>query len=230
MSDTLTCHVCGGSEFSHHDVLWPELINDWQLSPNEIKYINRQQGFCCQFCGNNLRSIALAKVILSAWGFEGTLVQFSETEVAKKLRVLEINEAGGLSPMLKNFPCHQLVEYPAYDMTNLSFETGTFDLVIHSDTLEHVENHVSGLAECRRVLKKSGCCAFTVPVVLGRLSRSRAGMKKSYHGASDEDGGDLVVQTEFGSDVWKYVLEAGFSSVSVHCVDYPSGLAFEARI
>ena len=24
---------------------WRELVNDWQLSPVEINYINRQQGF-----------------------------------------------------------------------------------------------------------------------------------------------------------------------------------------
>ena len=230
MNMVSTCTVCGESDFSHQDVLWDELVNDWQLSPLEVDYINRQQGFSCVECGNNLRSMALANAVLTAYGFSGTLVQFVESDLAKKLNVLEINEAGGLSSTLKGLPNHQLISYPEYDMASLSFESGVFDLVIHSDTLEHVPNPIIGLSECRRVLKKTGSCIFTIPVVLGRLSKSREGLKNSYHGSLAEDGGDFLVQTEFGCDAWKYALEAGFTSVAIYCVDYPAGLAFEARI
>jgi 2-polyprenyl-3-methyl-5-hydroxy-6-metoxy-1,4-benzoquinol methylase len=48
---------------------------------------------------------------------------------------------------------HQLVRYPEYDMTNLGFESGIFDLVIHSDTLEHVPNPERGL--CRMSYNKN---------------------------------------------------------------------------
>ena len=74
----------------------------------------------------------------------------------------EINEAGGLTSVLKRLPNHQLIGYPDYDMTNLSFEPETFDLVLHSDTLEHVPNPIAGLSKCRRVLGKTGRCIFTV--------------------------------------------------------------------
>src|SRR5574340_416278 len=223
MADFLgrACIVCGEREFAAQDVLWPELVTDWELWPIEVDYVNRQQGFHCVSCRNNLRSMALADAILTAYSFPGTLAQFVESKTARTLRVLEINEAGGLTPTLSRLPKHQLVRYPEYDMTNLAFGSSSFDLVVHSDTLEHVPNPVNGLAECRRVITESGRCIFTVPVIAGRLTRSRAGLKNSYHGTSDRERNDYAVQTEFGADMWKYPIEAGFSSIRIHSLEYP---------
>jgi SAM-dependent methyltransferase len=222
------CPVCGGRDFSFHKILWPELVSDWQLSPDEVKYINRQQGFYCVGCGNNLRSMALAAAILLTCGYSGSLAQFVASDAARTLKVLEVNEAGGLSSLLARMPHHQLVRYPEHDMTGLALDSGIFDLVVHSDTLEHVPDPVAGLAECRRVLKNTGRCVFTVPVVIGRLTRSRAGLKNSYHGSPGEAAPDQIVHSEFGADVWKFPLEAGFSSIRIHCFEYPGALAIEA--
>lgn len=224
-----SCPVCGGEKFSQSAVLWPELINAWQISPIEVDYVNRQQGFHCTTCGNNLRSMALAEAILNTYKFTGTLAQFVESELGETLKVLEINEAGSLSPTLKKLANHQLVRYPEYDMTNLAFESDTFDLVIHSDTLEHVPNPERGLSECRRVLRKSGKCIFTVPIVVDRMSRSRVGLALSYHGQSGVPADDQVVCTEFGADVWRTVLEAGFHSCEIFSLEYPAALAIIAR-
>jgi SAM-dependent methyltransferase len=209
-------------------VLWDELIDDWQLSPFEAGYINRQQGHCCAKCGNNMRSMALASAITHGFGFRGTMLEFSKTARAQEIRVLEINESGGLTPLLSKFPKHKLIRYPEHDMTNLSIPPDSFDLVLHSDTLEHVNDPVAGLAECRRVLVESGRCIFTVPIVIGRLSRSRAGLKSSFHGRREQANSDYIVHTEFGADVWKYAMEAGFANVRIHCLEYPSALAIVA--
>lgn len=230
MNKLSVCPVCGGRDFSYREVLCQELVSDWQLSPFEAEYINRQQGVCCDRCGNNLRSMALADAMLFSYNFYGTLVQFVESDIAKTVKMLEINEAGGLSSVLKKIPNHQLVSYPEYDMTNLSFESATFDLVIHSDTLEHVPNPIAGLSECRRVLVKTGRCIFTVPIIIGRLTRSRAGLKNSYHGTSDQLVNDYIVHTEFGADMWRFAIEAGFTSTRIHSFEYPAALAIEATI
>jgi SAM-dependent methyltransferase len=230
MRKTNLCSVCGGGEFLFREILSPELVSDWQLSALEVDYINRQQGVSCAGCSNNLRSMALAGAILSAYNFCGTLVQFVDSDFAKSLKVLEINEAGGLTSVLNGLPHHQLVGYPEHDMTNLSFEPAIFDLVLHSDTLEHVPNPIAGLSECRRVLVKTGRCIFTVPIIVGRLSRSRAGLKVSYHGTSAQRDNDLIVHTEFGADIWRFVIEAGFTSARIHSFEYPATLAIEATI
>jgi len=223
-----SCSVCGGLEFSYNEVLWVELVHEWELSSFEVDYINRQQGFCCKSCGNNLRSMALADAVTFAYGFPGTLEQFVKSDRANTLKLLEINDAGGLTPFLKRLPNHQRVCYPEYDMTCLSFESETFDIVVHSDTLEHVPDPLAGLSECHRILAKSGRCLFTVPIILGRLTRSRSGLRNSYHGSVDQFKTDLLVHTEFGADMWKFPLEAGFISVRIHSFEYPSGLVIEA--
>ncbi|MBV5349909.1 hypothetical protein JZU71_01745, partial [bacterium] len=93
------CPVCGGATFASKDVLWPELIDSWQLSESEIAYINRQQGFHCKQCNNNLRAMSLAVAIVKEVGFNGILKQFCESGSAVK--VIEMNTAGNLTQFLK---------------------------------------------------------------------------------------------------------------------------------
>ena len=224
------CCICGCAEYSFTEVLWKELIQSWQLSRKEADYINRQQGLCCKGCGSNLRSIALAKGILDSYGYRGLFSEFVESPQTSHLRVLEINEAGLLTPLLEKIPLHRLVRYPDFDMTRLDLESDSYDLVVHSDTLEHVDYPLSGLSECHRVLADGGRSIFTVPIVTDRLSRSRAGLPESYHGTPETSGNDLVVRTEFGTDFWQLVLQAGFTFCAVHCLEYPAGLAIDARI
>ena len=114
-------------------------------------------------------------------------------------------------------------------MHNIPHANGTFDVVIHSDTLEHVPNPIHALSECRRVLKPTGALCFTVPVIVKRMSRSRDGLPKSHHGVSETATDDYAVQTEFGADAWTYLIEAGFSEITIHTFEYPAGIAFLAR-
>lgn len=221
------CPVCGGTTFTSTDVLWPELIGAWQLSPSEVDYINRQQGMCCGSCGNNLRAMALAAAIMDEFAFKGTFSAFCA--VGLPLRVLEINPAANLTGFLRRLSGHRLVEYPDFDMQDLAIPSGSYDLVIHSDTLEHVPNPVRGLAECRRVLKSGGKCIFTVPIIVDRMSRNRAGLAPSYHGRSDVPANDQIVYTEFGADFWKTVIGAGFKHCELYAFEYPAALALIAR-
>lgn len=229
----MRCCVCGGSAFTPRDILPPVLIEDWELSPEEASYINRQQGETCNGCGSNLRSIALASAIRAAVGTQALLKDFVVSEQASQLRVLEINEAGLIGNVLKMFPGHVLATYPEVDMHAMPYEDNSFDLIIHSDTLEHVPDPARALAECRRVLKTSGAMCFTVPVVVGRMTRSRKGLKNSYHGSIDPVTGlypeDYVVHTEFGSDAWCFCADAGFTEISIHTFAYPAATAMLAR-
>ncbi len=228
MMGSQKCPICGSREFSVNKILWPELIGAWELSPYEVEYVNRQQGVCCATCGNNLRSMALAYAILQRYQFHGVFTEFVVSDLAKSLSVLEINEAGGLGGLLRKMPNHQLACYPEHDMTKLSFASLQFDMVFHSDTLEHVHDPIAGLSECCRILKLTGACIFTVPLIVGRLTRSRTGLKNSYHGKEGHVNSDYIVRTEFGADVWKYAIEAGFGNIRIHSFEYPAALAIEA--
>jgi len=222
-----TCPVCGGNDFLLGSVLWHELIASWQLSPIEIDYVNRQQGFHCTRCHNNLRSMALAAALLSELSHSGTLDTFCTG--IQNLKLLEINRAGNLTSYLQKLNGHILVEYPQYDILDLDFNSHSFDIVIHSDTLEHTQNPVKGLSECFRILRSGGCCIFTIPIIVDRLTRSRIGLPPSYHGQPDLNASDQMVFTEFGMDAWKFVLNAGFTSCSIFAFEYPSALALIAK-
>lgn len=222
-----TCPVCGNNNFSIHEVLWPELINSWQLSEYEKDYINRQQGFHCSTCHNNLRAMGLASAIKKVFAFEGTLEEFCQSN--PRVSILEINSAGNLTRFLEKNQAHRLIEYPDFDMESLSIPSENFDLVIHSDTLDHVPHPERGLSECRRVLKKNGICIFTVPIIVDRFTRSRAGLAPSYHGQSGVLANDQLVYTEFGADAWLTPIKAGFSSCEIYAFEYPAALILIAR-
>ena len=224
------CYVCGHNEFGFKKVLWDRLIDEWQLNDREVEYIDRQQGYYCKSCGSNLRSIALSKALVTSYGFNGTLVEFVDSDIAQNLKILEINQAGSLTSILQNLKGHLLINYPAFNMTKLSLNSSTYDLVLHSDTLEHVENVDAALSECRRILSNGGRCIFTVPLIVDRLTRSRHGLSKSYHGMQGQQLEDHVVHYEFGMDIWKFIIKAGFSKITFHCVEYPSGIALEAGV
>lgn len=224
----MQCGVCGGHQFQTRKVLWDGLVRDWQISPEEARYIDRQQGEVCTQCGANLRSIVLANALRSHIGLRGTLLEVACSPMAAQIAILELNEAGMLSPVLRRF-AHTFGAYPEVDMHALPYDDNSFDIVVHSDTLEHVPNPIHALGECRRVLKPGGSLCFTIPIIVGRMTRSRDGLPKSYHGSPSVPAEDYVVQTEFGADAWQYVISAGFEQVTIHTLDYPAAIALHAR-
>ena len=224
----MQCSVCGGTAFTSRPILWDSLIAEWQISRSEADYVDRQQGETCTACGSNLRSIALGDAVKSFLGTREPLRRVVDTEIGRKLAILEINEAGTLTPVLRQFGGYVFGAYPEVDMHAIPYPSGTFDIVIHSDTLEHVPNPVHALSECRRVLKPGGALCFTVPIIVGRMTRDRTGLPKSYHGDPTTATDDLIVRTEFGADAWTYVMESGFNRVTIHAVGYPAATAFAA--
>jgi SAM-dependent methyltransferase len=229
-SSLRVCPVCGGETFKTKSVLWAELISEWELSPDEVDYVDLQQGFQCTQCKNNLRSMTLGAAITAAFGFKGSLENFFRTdEEIRRRMVLEINAAGSLSPFLSLLPKHVRHSFPEIDMQRMNFETGSVDLIIHSDTLEHVPDSRAALQECHRVLKPNGYLFYTVPVIVGRRTRTRAGLASSYHGEPDARRDDYVVQTEYGADFWCETFEAGFRDVRLTSLIFPASMAISAR-
>jgi SAM-dependent methyltransferase len=142
------CQLYVHGAFVHDDVLWPALVDVSALARDEADYINVQQGTRCERCGANVRSQALARAIVGVLGDNGTLESSVRARLEADLRILEINEAGALTPWLSQRRGHVLGRYPECDITNLHYPEGAFDLVVHSDTLEHIEDPRRGLAEC----------------------------------------------------------------------------------
>jgi SAM-dependent methyltransferase len=216
------CICCGSRSIIYSPILWDALIQEWGLSEFETNYINRQQGIRCKRCKANLRTMAIAYGMMRNENYRGLFQEFVRTRKMSKKHILEVNETGQMTQYLQQIRYHTLGEYPDVDIQKLPYNDATFDVVIHSDTLEHVPDPIAALKECGRVLKPDGYCIFTVPLIIDRISKTRAGLPLSYHGSQDQEGDDYIVQTEFGSDVWKYVLQAGFAEVRIYSLEYPA--------
>lgn len=222
------CSLCGGSSFRERKVLWPELVTEWQLAEHERDYIDRQQGCACDACGANLRIIALGNAIRSVVQTPLPLSHAISRGELTELRILDCNGAESISAMLSALPLYQRIDYPEYDLRHLPFADSSFDIILHSDTLEHVQHPVLALEECRRLLSITGRLCFTIPIIIERLSRDRAGLPPSYHGDASLGRADYVVHTEFGADAWALVHRAGFTNVLLNQVEFPSGIAITA--
>jgi len=224
------CPVCGADQFINESVLWPKLIDEWELSNNEIDYINLQQGFSCANCKNNLRAMTLAAAITKAFGSSGFFKDLCHTnKELRQLTVIEVNPAGNLTPFLKLLPKHTLYSFPQIDMQRTAFEDRSIDLLIHSDTLEHVPDSGMALRESWRILKPRGRLFYTVPIVVGRLTRTRHNLPPSYHGSPKQSATDFQVQTEYGADFWCEIFEAGFRKVVLTSLIFPAAIAICAE-
>ncbi len=210
-----SCPICGGTRFDYKNILWHELIDSWGLNSDEVKLIDNQQGMLCQKCGSNLRSMTLAGALNEHFAHTGTLVELCSSSKVAKVRLLEINEAGNLTPYLRMFKNHTLVCYPELDMQKMAFPDNTFDIVIHSDTLEHIPDPIRGLEECRRVIRPSGVLMMTIPIVPTRLTRRRLNLPPSYHGATLENKPENLVYTEYGADFYIDMVEAEWHNIAI---------------
>ena len=138
-------------------------------------------------------------------------------EPFRRLAIAEINSIGRMHPFLADHPRLSYSEYPEEDLMNLSYPDASFDLVLTSDTLEHVPDPRLALRETRRVLRAGGRHVFTVPHDPRReRTRSREGLAAQHHGRG---GGpfalvtrqaDMLAHTDFGADVEEILREAGF--------------------
>ena len=229
--DADACPVCGGREFRQKPILWPELIAEWELTPVEAEQMDCQQGWGCRSCKCSLRAMTLAHGIMETLGWPGLFDALCQPgTLLSRMDVLEINEASQLSTHLSRLPRRILATYPAIDMQAMPYPDASYDLVIHSDTLEHTPEPLSALRECHRVLRHGGCLAYTVPIVTGRPTRSRAGLPPSFHGlASEPCRDDYRVHSEYGADAWCETMRAGFTEVRIATLRFPESVALIAR-
>lgn len=244
------CFACGHrSRFLTQKALWPELVAQWGLSSRWEHWFDLREGCRCLHCGSNLRSVQLAQAILTELvartGVRApSLAAALRDSRIQDLAVAEINSAGNLHPFLASLPRLRLSEFgsqrpevPSEDLARLSYAAASFDLVITSETLEHISDLSAGLAEIHRVLKPGGAHVFTVPVVWDRpQSRRRAILQAgrtvhmlppSFHGSAQDPS--FLVFHEFGADFCTMVAAAGFNVTTLRDRDNPALAAFIAH-
>src|SRR5262249_37562790 len=107
------------------------------------------------------------------------------------------------------------------DLTRLSYSDNSLDVILTSETLEHVPDLNAALREIHRVLAPGGRHIFTVPVlptVEKTFSRSVVLTDGTIEDRAQRichPGGDwgYPVFTEFGTDLPALLTQAGFKTV-----------------
>lgn len=110
------------------------------------------------------------------------------------------------------------------DVTALSFENDTLDLIVSNDVFEHVPEPRKAFMECARVLRPGGLMLASIPFhnhydfSIQRAEWGPKGLRHLqppvYHGNPVSVEGALVF-TDFGWDLISCLREAGFSDVTV---------------
>jgi SAM-dependent methyltransferase len=240
------CVACGAdSMFAFNSWSIPADLHAFWADPSVSRAYVRRESMYCRFCCASLRVRRMAEVLVALYGPPGcgSLAELTEDPAFRALDVAEINTIGGLGSLhalLRRLPRLTFSDYRGperlgkvidgarnEDICRLTYPDAAFDLVLSSDTLEHVHDFRAALAETRRVLRPGGRHVFTVPVVWTRAktdTRARIGddgeivhlMPALYHGRGSGAyrfipvGADLLTFTEFGRDILDYVREAGF--------------------
>jgi SAM-dependent methyltransferase len=136
----------------------------------------------CLFCSANERYELLAAEIRSRYGNK-----------LPQMAVLELDPHSPLKPLLaqartytRSFyeeGCHGPKRNGAVceDITALSFQNNSFDLIVSSEVLEHVPQLEKALMETTRVLKVGGAHLFTVPPRLKTKKRAEVNDGKVVH-------------------------------------------------
>jgi len=110
------------------------------------------------------------------------------------------------------------------DLTSLTFDDKSFDVILHQDVLEHIPNFIDALREGYRVLKPGGYLFFTAPFVISsakniiRSQMSSEGviehlLPPEYHGNPLDPVGCLAFY-HFGWELLEQMKDIGFKDPS----------------
>jgi SAM-dependent methyltransferase len=113
------------------------------------------------------------------------------------------------------------------DAERLTYADASFDLLTHTEVLEHVADDARALSELRRVLRPGAWMLFTVPLYGAvTLERARLGsgaiehlLPPVYHGDPARGGGPVLAFRDYGSDIVTRLRAAGFARAWIEPAD-----------
>lgn len=109
------------------------------------------------------------------------------------------------------------------DVQRLSYADASFDLITHTEVLEHVPDDARAFAEMHRVLRPGGTMLFTVPLYGGYPTIERARLRDgvvehllepAYH-IDPLRGEGILAFRDYGLDIVERLRAAGFAQASV---------------
>ena len=176
------CIICGNRDIFRFNswIIDKRTITTWKDDRFTEKMLLRESLFC-QNCGSSTRTRSIIKTLLKNKrinpGLKSNLIALDSNKNIKILLVNQISNSKLLQDLInEKFYCISTFFNPGLsfgikknssqneDILDLTFESNYFDIVIHSDVLEHVRDWEKALLESTRVLKKGGMLYFTTPI------------------------------------------------------------------
>jgi SAM-dependent methyltransferase len=114
------------------------------------------------------------------------------------------------------------------DVQRLTYADESFDLITHTEVLEHVPDDTRAFSELYRVLRPGGIMLFTVPIRTGADTIEQAVMRDgaieqlhppTYHGDPLRAGKGILVFREYGDDIVARLTAAGFARAWIESSD-----------
>jgi SAM-dependent methyltransferase len=215
-------------------VIHPRLAELWGLSPRLNEAFTRKESLSCSGCGAKLRTRRIAATILEVYSIsdaDQSVAAWARHAESRSIRVAELNRIDGLHEAISALPNLVYSEFRegaspgsildgirAEDLTRLSFADASLELILTSETLEHVPDLSRALAEIWRVLVPGGAHIFTVPLLpteektYARAVLQPDGSVKDLVTPLRHPGGDIgyLVFNEFGADLPTLLSDHGF--------------------
>lgn len=208
-----------------------------------------RESYKCPQCNCSLRWRDQASVIVDEFG-RGQVLSLDELVSSRRLNSTAIFEAALRGPFVRRFrglpnytqsyfrpgePLGQISSAGVRneDLTKLTFDEDSFDLVISSDVMEHLPEIDVAFAETLRVLRVGGVHVFSIPNDFPFPDRTEQRVRieggnevnikpARYH--SSGDGTKCLVYTDYGADLTDLIHSLGGrlsvvrrSSVQEHC-------------
>lgn len=216
-----------------------------------------REAYKCEKCQCSLRFRDQASLILDEFGkgLATNLEELANSGLLNDVRIYEAAFAGPYKRRLQHLPYYVSSYFfedvnpgeskdgiRCEDLTQLTFASDSFDLVITSDIFEHVFHAQKAFKEIYRVLAHGGVHIFTIPIKLPIPEKSvdRAILENEkvkhllepvYHRAGD--GSDCLVVTDWGQDLFTMLSGIGFKTRAIrrsNCVnDFLTSLTFVSQ-
>ena len=172
--ETGRCIGCGYASVFRFDptIITPQLREASGISDRLVEAFNCKESMFCSSCGASLRIRHLPAVLIQTFvGMSGIYCKSFEellwNEEFRRLRIAEINACGGLHAYLKDHPNLYYSESLPHaepgevyagvrceELQCLSYPDNYFDIILTSETLEHVPDPGKAWQEIRRAFKR----------------------------------------------------------------------------
>ena len=213
-----TCNVCGEEQLFVR------------------KNASLREGYRCRSCKASLRYRGQADAILRTYATDGssTLAQLVGEPAFASLSFWEPGVLGPFRAHFTTMPGYVMSDFwpdvapgderdgvRCEDLMSLTFDDGSFDLVVTSDIFEHVRKPFVGFAEVHRVLRPGGRHIFSIPVQ--EPWRATTQVRVDTSGPEDvhllepryhlgPGNSQHIVYNDFGRDLVDGLAEVGFDT------------------